>query len=375
MKIFQIGVTALETNSSKREIKSVGGIQMYILDLIKYILKSNISGGVIGKIYNYNKIKNFKYIEVQKSLTSNSHFLFFLFFKSFVIHLPENSIVHAHRPDHLAVFLGFKKIKSVLSLHGQQAKTVNDRKGIIVRSIYNYLEKFAIRRSTAIIAVDKITKNYYLNRYKSISNKLIVIPTGIDTTIFKPKNKFEIRENLGFSSNDKIILYVGRIAPPKRIADIIKAFEILAKNDKFYKLIIVGDGVLIEDMKELTEHLNLNDQVIFFGIRKRNELPEIYNMSDISVLYSDNEGSPLAVKESLACGIPVVANRVGDISTIIRNGYNGYLVEKENEAELSLKMKTAIEKASDFRNNCIDSIQQYTTDKVNQEVIDLYKRL
>lgn len=375
MKIFQIGVTAIVTNSSKREINSVGGIQMYMLDLINYILKNNISCGVIGKIYNYNGIKNFKYIEVQESLTSNSRFLFSLFLKSFVIHLPENSIVHAHRPDHLAVFLGLKKNKSVLSLHGQQAKTINDRKGIIVRSIYNYLEKYAIRRSNAIIAVDEITKNYYLNRYKSICNKLFVIPTGIDTTIFKPKNKFKIRENFGFSSNDKIISYVGRIAPPKRMADIIKAFEILAKNDKFYKLIIVGDGVLIKDMKELTEYLNLNDQVRFFGIRKRNELPDIYNISDISVLYSDNEGSPLAVKESLACGIPVVANMVGDIPTIVRNGYNGYLVEKENIEELSLKMKTAIEKDFDFRNNCIDSIQQYTTDKVNQKVIDLYKRL
>lgn len=375
MKIFQIGVTSLETKSSKREIKSVGGIQMYILDLINISLKNNISVGFIGKIYNYRKIKGLDYIEIQKELTSNNYFLIVLFLKSLLIRLPKNSIVHAHRPDHLAVFIIFKKLKSIISLHGQQAKTVNDRKGIIVRSIYNFLEKYAINRSDAIIAVDEITKNYYLNRYNAISNKIFVIPTGIDTTIFKPKNKFKIREKLGFSSSDKIISYVGRIAPPKRIGDILKAFEILVKNDKYYKLIIVGDGVLFDDMKELSEHLNLNDQVRFFGIRKRNELPDIYNISDISVLYSDNEGSPLAVKESLACGVPVVSNRVGDIPTIIENGYNGYLVDKESIEDLSLKMKIAIEKASDFRNNCINSIQQYTTDKVNQKVIDLYKRL
>jgi len=140
-------------------------------------------------------------------------------------------------------------------------------------------------------------------------------------------------------------------------------------------LIFVGDGVLLNEVKDLSTHLKLNDFITFLGIRKRNELPEIFNLADVSVLYSKNEGSPLSVKESLACGIPVVANCVGDIPLVIKNDYNGYLVENENIEELALKMKLAVEKSSKLKQNCIDSIQDYTTNKVSGQMIKLYESI
>lgn len=375
MDIFHIGAISFETKKTKRELKAVGGIQGYILELINYSLLNNISIGFIGKVYNYRKINNFNYFEIQKELSSTNKFLIFLFLKSFFIKLPKNAIIHAHRPDHFSVFSVFKSNPSVISLHGQTARIINDRKGKVVRTIYNLLEKFALKKSNAIIAVDKITKEYYLKLYPQYKDKLHVIPTGVNTNIFKPIDRAKAREEMGFSITEKIILYVGRIEPPKKVDDIIKAFQLLVKKDNSYKLVVVGDGVLLEEMKRLSKSLNLDKNVFFLGLRKRNELPDIFSIADISVLYSKNEGSPLSVKESLACGIPVVANCVGDVPLVVKNGYNGYLVENESVEGLALKMELAVDKSPELKQNCIDSIQNYTIEKVNEDVINLYKRI
>ncbi len=375
MKVYHIGMISFENKNAERELKAIGGIQGYIIELINFLLAKDISVGFIGKIYNFSKINNFKYHQIQNEVTSTNKFLIILFLKSFFIRLPKNTVIHAHRPDHFTAFAFMKNRASVISLHGQQAKTVNDRKGKIVRVIYNSLEKIALKKTNAIVAVDDITKDYYLKLYPQYKQKIHVIPTGVNIKDFRSLDKYKARNKFGFSKDDKIILYVGRIEPPKKIKEIVKAFEILFNDDKTYKLILVGDGVLMNETKELTSRLKLDKGITFLGIRKRSELPEIFNMADISVLYSNNEGSPLSIKESLACGVPVVANCVGDISLVIKNGYNGYLVEQESIKQLALKMELAVKNAPFIKQNCIDSIQNYTTEKVSQKVIDLYKEL
>ena len=263
----------------------------------------------------------------------------------------------------------------MISLHGQTARIINDRKGKIIRTIYNILEKFALKKTNAIIAVDEITKDYYLKLYPQYVEKFHVIPTGVNIRMFKLLNKYEIRDKLGYSRTDKIILYVGRIEPPKKIYEIVRAFEILAKQDKAYKLIFVGTGVLLDEIKKLSKDLSLDSFITFLGVRKRNELPELFNMADVSVLYSRNEGSPLSIKESLACGIPVVANCVGDIPRVIKNGYNGYLVENESIETLADNLILAVASAPQLVQNCINSIQEYTTEKVSMDVVNLYNKI
>ena len=371
-RIYLIGTVSFENDSSDRELKSIGGISGYLLDLLDYMLSQGFHVTFVGKIYNYSARDNLVYIEIQKRISGTNLFLVYLYVKSIFIRVPKDAIVHAHRPDHYAAFMAHKSRKSGITLHGQASKLIKMRKRKAVRFIYFSLERYAFRKSDFLIAVDDKTKDYYSLQYPDYHNKILVIPTGVDTRLFTPNNTDMLRRDLGYSSEDKIVVYAGRVEPPKRLDTIVRAFQKLVEKSDSYKLLIVGDGVSLKETELLAEELNLNRFVKFLGIRKRIELPEIYNLADISVLYSWSEGSPLSVKESLACGTPVVANAVGDIPKVITNGINGYIVEEDGITELSDKMELCIKLSKEMNKKCVDSVKTYAVEKVNKQMADVY---
>jgi glycosyltransferase involved in cell wall biosynthesis len=375
MKIFHIGIITIDSESAEREIKSIGGIAGYLNELIKFSLSRDIEIGFIGKIYNYSKVSKITYINTQENITSTNKFLVSLFISSLKTYLPEDAVIHAHRPDHLAAYMLFNNKPSIITIHGQQALTINIRKGPVVRTIYKIMEKMAVRRAKALIAVDIKTKDFYEKLHPKHKHKIHVIPTGVNTDLFKPSASGKTREELGLQQDDKVIIYVGRIEPPKKISDIINIAILLIEEDPRYKLILVGDGVQIGEMKELVKRANLQDNIQFLGLRKSTELPQLYSASDVSILLSGNEGSPLSVKESLACGVPVIANDVGDIKTVIKDDFNGFVVDDQNIDEVVVAIKKTVLKSREMRQNCIDSIQPFTIQKVSEDILKLYKEV
>jgi len=375
MNIFHIGTIALEADNTKRELKSIGGISGYIIELINYAKAQDHEISFVGKIYNYNSDSGIHYYQVQEKVSSTNKFLINLLFKSVNLKVPENSVIHAHRPDHLAAFLFFNNRPSVVTLHGQQALTVNIRKSYLIRKIYHHLEKYALKKANRIIAVDPVTEKFYEKLYPRYKHKMVTIPTGVNTEIFFPNDNIKSKTELGYNENNKLIIYVGRIEPPKKVKVIIEAFSHVLKEDSSFRLLLVGDGVSREEMERVSENLKVSKHVSFLGIRRRNELPQLYNAADVSILISGNEGSPLSVKESLACGTPVVANDVGDINTLVENNYNGFIVNSEDINEIAQKLITAANKKSEFKQNCINSIQPYTIPAVSKQVLNLYKEI
>jgi glycosyltransferase involved in cell wall biosynthesis len=375
VNICHIGTIGFESRNGDKEKKTIGGIPGYILELIEELVINKNSIIFVGKIYYYKPQINLSYFEIQKEITSTNSFLVHLLFKSFLVKLNRDTIIHAHRPDHLAVFGLFRANPSILTLHGQQAVTVINRKIWIIRQIYLMLEKIAFRKAERILATDEITKCYYDKQYPFYACKIEVLPTGVNLNKFCPIDKNICRKRLKLSDEDKIILFLGRVEPPKRVDEIIESFAIINKHDKQTKLMIIGDGVKLNDMKALSIKLNLIDAVIFLGARMRGELPELINCADVSVLYSGNEGSPLSVKESLACGVPVVANRVGDVEKIIVNGKNGFIVNEESVESLAKQLEECLKKAALMKKNCIESVREYSVEKINNKLIEIYKQV
>lgn len=375
MIVCQIGTFSFLSNSKKYESKAVGGIQGYISDLVDYILINKHKVIFIGRIYYFKSKDNLKYLEIQQEITTTYKFLVSLFFKSLFIRLPKKTIIHGHRPDHLIAFSFFRSNPTVLTIHGQQAVTVNIRKGYIIRKIYSCLENLAIKKASVILATDTITQKYYKEHYPFYSHKIKVQPTGVNLKLFKPIDKILCRKKFNIPENTKLFLYLGRVESPKRVCDIVDAFSLFRESETRARLMIVGDGTELSNIKDLIQRRRLQNDVYVMGAIMREQLPEIINCADVSILYSHNEGSPLSIKESLACGVPVVANPVGDIPEVIVEGFNGFIFNGKDNCSLAKLLSRAIVDAPKLKQNCIESVKKFSTDSIFSDVMDEYSKL
>ena len=143
----------------------------------------------------------------------------------------------------------------------------------------------------------------------------------------------ESRAALGLGGGRTILAVAQRIEPLKGLDVIIEALPLLDDMGETRFLIVGGDensGPEIARLQGVAAGLGVGDRVTFAGAVSQDELPAYYSASDVCVLPSYYESFGLAALESLACGTPVVASRVGGPMSFIVDGVNGYLVPERS---------------------------------------------
>jgi D-inositol-3-phosphate glycosyltransferase len=189
-------------------------------------------------------------------------------------------------------------------------------------------EKSLVQKCHHIIAPTETEKDKLIRHYGASSERISVVPCGVNLEQFKALDKAQARQYLGLS-NEKIILFVGRIDPLKGIDKLIRALPYL-RNIQGLKLLVIGGGEHsqheIEQLQKLACNLKIQNSVTFLGLVKHEHLPYFYSAADACVVPSYYESFGLVALESLACGTPVVATDVGDFKSIIREGETGYVV-------------------------------------------------
>jgi len=202
--------------------------------------------------------------------------------------------------------------------------------------VYRLLRTFICRNSNLIFAISHELKNKL--KRESGSNA-IVIPTGIDPSIFKPiKSVTGFRVNWGLEKEDFVILTVCNLIRSKGVDIIIKSLDFFKDTEKRVKLLIAGDGSEKPQLEELVKRLNLGKKVIFLGHRSRTELVQLYNLSNIFVIASYSEGLPSSLLEAMACGCICISTNVGDVSKAIIAGLTGFLISPGDSRELADKI-------------------------------------
>lgn len=121
------------------------------------------------------------------------------------------------------------------------------------------------------------------------------------------------------------IVFIGRLAPVKHVETLIKAIFIVKKYYPYMKVAIVGDGPEKNNLEELSKKMTVVENIIFVGYQS--DVWNCYNKSKISVLTSEREGFPYSIVESLSCGVPVIASNCGDICDVIKDSYNGIIID------------------------------------------------
>jgi len=141
-----------------------------------------------------------------------------------------------------------------------------------------------------------------------------VLHDGIDLERFSPGDRAVARALLGRATEERLVLYVGRLARGKGLTTLIEA---LARLGDTTRLALVGSGALAPGLATLARRLRVDDRVHFAGEAPHGQIATWMRAADVLALPSEAEGFPNVVREALACGLPVVGTPVGDLPRVV----------------------------------------------------------
>lgn len=250
-------------------------------------------------------------------------------------------------------------------------------------SVRRLLVAFFLRRADFVIALSEDLQREVV-RLGVDWRKTAVVLNGVDSDTFSPLDTMESRKQLGLSLSRRVIVSVGRVTEGKGHQHLVRMMAMLEK-DLNADLYIIG-GTNAEDdftsvLRKLISDYGLQSVHLVEKVDHA-RLPAWYSAADLFCLASKSEGCPNAVLEALACGTPVVATNVGSVSTFVKNGKNGLVVnpaELENFAEyVGSALRTSWDRhaiAQDMRTmdwmSCASNLQAIYSRVLNQTPIQV----
>lgn len=348
-------------------------------------IKVTLFGVDTGKCQE-NELDTLKisFVPIIKSSATWWRYLIKLTFRLPFMRIPKESVIHVHRIEYVLPFIISKrKNPVVLTLHGERlatAKVKYQKAFPLIEAIYRILEYFIFKRANVIVAVSNKVKESFENVHKNISDKIIVLPVGVDMDEFKPLDKDYLRQKYDIGEETKVLLFAGVLEERKNIGLLIRAFRYVQERYPDSILLIVGDGPLRSSLEKLVEELKIKSKVWFLGEVSREQLPESYNLADVFALPSLSEGSPTVVREALACGIPVVSTDVGDVKEIITDPLLGTVVNTYTDervfAEALIETIENIDKNNEeIKKRCRDIARKYSFENVVEKYVEIYHKL
>jgi len=186
------------------------------------------------------------------------------------------------------------------------------------------------RRAAAVIAVAAPLAET-LGEAGSDPSRIHVIPNGVDSDLFAPRDRETSRKEVGVDDATPLLLAVGQLVPVKGFDLLLEAFARLTAPCRLH---IAGEGPGREELMRLAGKLGIAERVHFLGLIPHAELARHYSAADAFCLSSRNEGCPNVVLEALASGCPVAAASVGEIPHLIEEGVNGMLAAPQDPVSL-----------------------------------------
>lgn len=295
-----------------------------------------------------------------------------------VILTHDYSLIHCHTPvggvlTRLAA-RGRLGVKVIYTAHGFHFFNGAPWKNWI---LFYPIEKWLSRFTDCLITINK--EDYQLAKGLHTKRTVLVDGVGIDLQKFTPlplDEKSQLRYRYEFSEDEFILIFVAELNENKHQDFLIQVMKTLIKKYKNMKLLLVGDGSSAQEYKGLVEQNGLLSHVLFLGYRK--DIANLLAVSDVAVSSSRREGLPVNLLEAMAVGLPLVATNCRGNRDLIEDGVNGYLVEAEDRANFAMRLEELYHSESlrkTFAKNSLQMIQQYSLEKVQRDVTNLYTDL
>ncbi|HIK04174.1 MAG TPA: glycosyltransferase [Trichormus sp. M33_DOE_039] len=249
------------------------------------------------------------------------------------------------------------------------------------------LEKYNLNHSHGIISGNQ--DGAEILKQRGYQGAIKVMPQlGVDETLFTPQTQPELAAKLGITSNDFVVGFVGRFVPEKGLLTLFQSLVIL--RDKPWKLLLLGRGILKDELVKLAAENNLQDRVIFVESVPHDEVANYINLMNTLVLPSETtydfktitsvgwkEQFGHVLIEAMACKVPVVGSDSGEIPYVI--GDVGLVFPEGKPQALADCLRQLIEKP-DLADNLAElgyqkAMNQYTNKALAKQQFDFYQEL
>jgi len=291
------------------------------------------------------------------------------------------SILHVDSSCDYFVTLKIFWIKAKIVYHIQSYPLLNQRIKLFKRLLLVFIQ--GIFMDAIIIQSEEQKKKWY-----GIKNlkKVKVVPIGVNLSLFYPLKETEKLDQLNklkINKNTKILIYSGAITEIRHIEKLILATKIVIEKYQDIKLLLVGNADNASRFKSMVMKMGLQEKIIFVGEVPHSEMNKIYGIADIGISFIPINSSftcnpPLKSYEYLACGLPCIATKTISNCKIIRNGYNGILIQDnvEDTARAIISLLEDEKKREELKKNARNSILDYDYDLITKKfLVPIYREI
>jgi len=241
----------------------------------------------------------------------------------------------------------------------------------LISKTFILLEKLAAHYTNKILNLTEAGRQDHIAEKIARPDKFIVSSCGVELEPFQKSLSGNILNTTG---NSLALIWVGRIVPIKNLQMLLDALLIVRQSNIKIQVKIVGDGELRQEAEDFVREKGL-EMVTFLGYRTN--ISELLARSDIFILTSINEGFGRVLVEAMACGLAIIATRVGGVPEIIHHGENGLLIESRNYKQLAesiLYLGQDWQKRQDIGRKNIKNAEFYSLNHYINRVLTIYNR-
>jgi glycosyltransferase involved in cell wall biosynthesis len=209
-----------------------------------------------------------------------------------------------------------------------------------------FIERYCLKRSTKIMVLSDYMKNLVMDTYGIAADRIVVNPGGVDLERFVPAaDRNKLKEDLGFPKGHIHLLSVRNLEARMGLDNLVKAIDIIKKNELKIHLTIVGEGPERKKLEQLIQEYRLTDDIRLTGFISSKSLPLFYGAADFFILPTRKlEGFGLVTPESMSCGTPVLGTPVGATQEILSNFNRDFLFTDATPAAMAAGIQTAVKK-------------------------------
>ncbi len=356
-------------------VKNYTGIGRYAYNLVKSLSEIDQDNDYI--LYAQKKYFDFKR-NIPRILAKNFSVKVDWLGQGIDRTLKDIDIYHSPSPD----FINIRHAKIVVTIHDLVYKTYPEGHTAQTIETTEKQLKVIVEKADKIICVSQSTINDLLQYFPVDSKRISLVYQGVDKNIFYPLGETERqlakRRFAKKGIREPFILFVGTIEPRKNLQNLILAFSDLKRKRNFTgKLVVVGmKGWMVEWLQQTIEKFHLQDDIIFPGYIKDDDLRALYNLCDVFVFPSFYEGFGFPILEAFSCGAAVVTSNVSSCPEIAKDA--AFRVNPYNPDEIGKAIMKVIEDKrlqENLKEKGLRRAQDFSFQKTAQQTLEVYKKV